>query len=43
MAPVYSADVVNGRGNFELYRMAAKGGKPVAITDTERDEFDPAV
>ena len=40
---VYSADEVNGIGNYELYRIGPRGGKPVAITDTERDEFAPAV
>jgi len=40
---IYSADVTNGRGNYELYRVAAGGGEPVAITHTERDEFSPAV
>ena len=40
---IYSADVVNGAGNFELYRIGAKGGKPVSITNTPRDEFAPAV
>ena len=40
---IYSADVVNGAGNFELYRIGAKGGKPVCITNTARDEFAPAV
>jgi Tol biopolymer transport system component len=40
---VYGADVVNRAGNFELYRIGAKGGQPVAITHTPRDEFAPAV
>jgi Tol biopolymer transport system component len=40
---IYGADVVNGAGNFELYRIGAKGGKPVCITNTPRDEFAPAV
>jgi len=40
---IYSADVVNGRGNYELYRISREGGKPVPITNTERDEFTPAV
>jgi dipeptidyl aminopeptidase/acylaminoacyl peptidase len=40
---VYSADVVNGRGNFELYRVPSNGGKPVPLTETDRDEFAPAV
>ncbi|MEX2261095.1 MAG: CehA/McbA family metallohydrolase [Bryobacteraceae bacterium] len=40
---IYSADVVNGKGDYELYRVPAKGGKPVPITNTNRDEFAPAV
>jgi hypothetical protein len=40
---VYSADIVNGKGDYELYRVPAKGGKPVPITNTTRDEFAPAV
>jgi TolB protein len=40
---IYGADIVNGAGNFELYRIGAKGGKPVCITNTPRDEFAPAV
>ena len=40
---IYSADVVNGKGNYELYRVAAEGGKPAPITDTARDEFAPSV
>jgi hypothetical protein len=39
----YSAAVVNGRGNYELYRVGREGGQSVALTDTERDEFAPAV
>jgi len=40
---VYSANEVNGKGDYELYRLGAKGGKPAPITRTERDEFAPAV
>lgn len=40
---VYSADIVNGRGNYELYRVSREGGQPAALTETERDEFSPAV
>jgi hypothetical protein len=40
---IYSADVVNGRGNFELYRLSREGGTPVPLTETERDEYSPAV
>jgi Tol biopolymer transport system component len=40
---IYSAVVVNGKGDRELYRIPRDGGKPVAITNTPRDEFSPAV
>lgn len=40
---VYSAVEINGRGNYELYRVPPKGGPWEAITDTVRDEFSPAV
>lgn len=40
---VYSATIVNGKGDRELYRIGNKGGKPVALTNTPRDEFSPAV
>jgi len=41
---IYSAAVVNGRGNFELYRLSRQGGvPPEPITNTPRDEFSPAV
>lgn len=40
---VYSAVVVNGKGDRELYRVPREGGAPVALTDTPRDEFSPAV
>jgi Tol biopolymer transport system component len=40
---IYSAVVVNGKGDYELYRVPPKGGKPVAITNSPRDEFAPAV
>ena len=44
---VYSAVVVNGKGDYELYRVPRyRGGpvpSPVAITNTVRDEFSPAV
>jgi TolB protein len=40
---VYSADLQNGRGNYELYRVPRAGGKPVPLTNTSRDEFSPAV
>ena len=40
---VYSADVINGRGNFELYRVPRSGGEPVALTSTSRHELSPDV
>ena len=40
---ILSADVVNGKGDYELYRVDRKGGDPVPVTNTERDEFSPAV
>ncbi|MGH9661795.1 MAG: CehA/McbA family metallohydrolase [Bryobacteraceae bacterium] len=40
---VYSAVLVNGKGDRELYRVPREGGAPVAITNTPRDEFAPAV
>ncbi|HYM09211.1 MAG TPA: CehA/McbA family metallohydrolase [Bryobacterales bacterium] len=44
---IYSADVVNGKGNYELYRVGRYSDKPPAepvnITNTIRDEFSPAV
>lgn len=40
---IYSAVVVNGKGDRELYRVPREGGKPVPITNTPRDEFSPAV
>jgi len=43
LALVYSAVAVNGKGDYELYRIARAGGAPAAITNTTRDEFSPAV
>ncbi len=40
---VFSADVINGRGNFELYRVPKNGGEPVALTTTPRHELGPDV
>ena len=40
---VYSADVINDRGNFELYRVTGDGGEPVALTSTPRHELSPDV
>jgi TolB protein len=40
---VYSAVAVNGKGDYELYRIPRKGGTPTPITNTTRDEFSPAV
>ncbi len=40
---ILAADVINGRGNFELYRVPGTGGEPEAITDTPRHELSPDV
>ena len=40
---VFAADVINGRGNFELYRVPQNGGEPVALTSTPRHELAPDV
>src|SRR5258706_7642768 len=40
---VYSAVLVNGKGDRELYRVPRTGGNPVVLTNTPRDEFSPAV
>ncbi|MGH8245567.1 MAG: TolB family protein, partial [Gammaproteobacteria bacterium] len=40
---IYSGVVVNGKGDYELYRVPRGRGAPVAITNTRRDEFSPAV
>ena len=40
---VYSADVINQAGNFELYRLDADGGEPKPILEHPRHELTPAV
>jgi Tol biopolymer transport system component len=40
---IYSGVVVNGKGDHELYRIGRQGGTPEPVTNTERDEFSPAV
>jgi hypothetical protein len=40
---IYSADLQNGKGDYEIYRVPRTGGTPVALTNTGRDEFSPAV
>ena len=40
---VFSADVINGRGNFELYRVPEAGGTPEPLTETPRHELSPEV
>ena len=40
---VYAADVINGRGNFELYRTDANGGDPEPLTSSPRHELSPDV
>lgn len=40
---IYSADVTNGKGDYELYRVPRNGGTPVNLSNSARDEFAPAV
>ncbi|MDE0432497.1 MAG: CehA/McbA family metallohydrolase [Bryobacterales bacterium] len=40
---VYSAAEVNGKGDYELYRVSRAGTGRRPITNTTRDEFNPAV
>jgi len=40
---VYSADLINTTGNYEIYRAPQAGGKSVNLTNSGRDEFSPAV
>jgi len=40
---IYSAVMVNGKGDRELYRAAVSRAAPTAVTNTPRDEFSPAV
>jgi TolB protein len=40
---IYSGVVVNGKGDYELYRVSRQGGAPQPVTNTHRDEFAPAV
>jgi dipeptidyl aminopeptidase/acylaminoacyl peptidase len=41
---IYAGVIVNGKGDRELYRTGRdSGSKPVALTNTPRDEFSPAV
>ena len=40
---VFSADVINGQGNYELYRVPKNGGEPSALTNTPRHELGPEV
>lgn len=40
---IYSADEINARGNYELYRIASDGTEPEAITNSARHELTPAV
>jgi len=42
-AVIYSAVIVNGKGDRELYRVSRQGGAAVNLTNTPRDEFSPAV
>ena len=40
---VYSADLINEVGNYELYRLASDGGEPEPILEHPRHELTPAV
>lgn len=40
---IYAGVVVNGKGDRELFRVGREGARPLAITNTPRDEFSPAV
>jgi TolB protein len=40
---IYSAVIVNGKGDRDLYRVPRTGGNPIALTNTPRDEFSPVV
>ncbi len=42
-AVVYSADLINTVGNYEIYRAPHAGGESVNLTHSDRDEFSPAV
>ncbi len=40
---VYSADLINTVGNYEIYRVPPGGGESINLTNSDRDEFSPAV
>lgn len=40
---VYAADMINSTGNYEIYSVPHAGGKSVNLTNSDRDEFSPAV
>ena len=40
---VFSADVINGRGNFEIYSVSGQGREYEALTDTPRHELAPEI
>ena len=40
---VFSADIINGAGNFELYRVGRTGQEPVSLTKSPRHELSPEV
>ncbi len=42
-AAIYSAVEVNGKGDYELYRVSHDGSERQPITNTSRDEFNPVV
>jgi TolB protein len=40
---VYSAVLINGKGDYDLHRIGRGGGTAARLTDATRDEFSPAV
>ncbi len=40
---IYSAVEVNGKGDYDLFRISRQGGPWMALTSTSRDELSPAV
>lgn len=40
---IYSAVEINGKGDYDLYRIGRDGGTPARITNTPRYEYSPSV
>jgi Tol biopolymer transport system component len=40
---VYSGVVINGKGDYDLHRVARSGGAATRLTEATRDEFSPAI